>query len=118
MHSIYISDIEYSLGALTDIEEIEELKGTVNLDTLRQLGLKTFSKSDSDYELMLNCARRTLKRSGIDPTDIKVVVYSTSSLDDHHSKKKDISKLLCEIGLFNSYPIGIYLSRCTNFSQN
>lgn|GEM_PF-2730796 len=116
--NIFLSGIQYELGDKKELSSLFEQ--TDNIDDeeiLKNLGLKFFRKSKVSMPSMLvKCAQRTLAESGIDPLTIKSVLFVTSSLQDHSKDKNEIGEMLCQLGLKNAYPVGIFLSRCTNFS--
>lgn len=119
MQEVFLSNIEYFLDKSKPLSELETLKADQdNLDTLIALGLDSYvDTSMSEYDMAINTVQKTLKSSKLGSADIEAVIYGTSSLKNHIYDKDQFSKAMCELGLDRVYPIGTFLSRCTNFSN-
>jgi 3-oxoacyl-[acyl-carrier-protein] synthase III len=112
---MFISNINFSLGNLESIDSIEEIESEDQLKTLKTLGLQEFSKSDlSEFELAYSCAEKSINEYA---STIDLVIYVSCSLDNHENIKDGFSKLMCDLGLPQVYPIGSFISRCSNLSM-
>src|SRR6476469_9141222 len=106
MSGFTISNINFELGALLDIGEIIELKQNAErLKTFRAFGLSKFSLSEeSEFSLALKSAKKTITESALDPSCIDCVIYSSSTLSNHDSKKQELSLMMKELLLSDVYP--------------
>jgi len=112
-----ISKIAFELGQNYEIEELKELKyRTEDLLFFKRNGITNFSRLEkTEYEIIYECVKKTIKDK--DKNQIKKVIFITSSFDDYSKRKHLFSKLLVDLDLKNAIPLGIFLSRCNNYSS-
>ncbi|HDI2995302.1 hypothetical protein OHW01_12190 [Acinetobacter baumannii] len=111
---IGIKGLNYSLGKIESIDKV--INNPDLLSKLRNKGLETFSNSElTPAELAYLSINKTIESAGIDPKDIEVVVYaSTSFWRKNFYTEYDIAWLMHTLKLENAFPIGIFLPGCAN----
>ncbi len=84
---------------------------------LESSGLRAFASSGlSPEEMAYEAARTALARSGGDPADVGALVYCTTMLTVRSAgfSYEGVNALLERLGLRRAYPLGIFLSHCSN----
>lgn len=118
-NKIYLTSLAYNLGDFYPIEEIDELKKRTEdelLETLLEVGLEKYTKSDlSPFQMAKESIQFTLENATIPSDKIDALIYTTSSFwNPKFSSTKEISYLINECNLGNVYPIGLFFSECGN----
>jgi 3-oxoacyl-[acyl-carrier-protein] synthase III len=115
---LYISNIEYALGEIKNIDQTTELKNNkLLLDKFKKTGLQYYCEhKGSFFDLALQATENVIKASNIDSEKIDAVIYCTNSLHNIEKDKFDIGNLCNTLNLINAYPIGIFLSDCANIN--
>lgn len=116
---VYLTSLGYKLGDSYPIDEIDELKERAEeelLETLLEVGLEKYTKSDlSPFEMAKLSIKSSFENASITSNKIDAVIYATSSFwDPSFSSTTEISRLINECNLDNAYPIGLFFSECGN----
>ncbi|MCC5648040.1 hypothetical protein LC607_35150 [Nostoc sp. CHAB 5824] len=114
---VYLTGLAYKLGDIYDIKELDELQ--INSDLLKiflKLGLTRYSVSKlTPAEMAKESIIHTLNKGSVTEKEIDALVYATSSFwDSELYNTNTISSLINELNLNNAYPIGVFLSNCSN----
>jgi len=116
-HLASLSAIQYELGDLCNIQELDFLANDPEkLQQYKESGLVNYSRSHLPVlDLCYNSLERTLRSSGITRDSIRFLVYvSENATRDYCISIKDINRLLLKLGLTKAMPIGVSLSDCAN----
>ena len=118
--AIYVTALAYELGEHEhDLMEFDKVLPGVR-ESLRDAGVRTYRVSDrSPVELARASLGRTLDK--FDEAwrgDIRHLLYATNSVwDPSFADTAAIGALLSDLGLHQTYPIGLFLSYCANLES-
>lgn len=114
--SVVLSGISYEIDEPRKIGECDELRQDPELlRNLSSLGLVSYSPTDrSPVDLAIECAERTLWKSGIPAADVDLLLYATTTFERKDFYSRDIRRLRAKLGLERAFPMGITLSECAN----
>ncbi|MFL6713086.1 MAG: hypothetical protein ACJ8LN_09175 [Sulfurifustis sp.] len=117
-----IESLAYSLGesehAYSEVVNFQEfLKANGYPDKPELFGWGKYRKTAADiFDLGIASARKTLASSGLSPADIDFVYFcSTCFPGDEIEHIKFNVKLLKELQLTNTFPVGFTLNNCASF---
>ena len=112
--NFYISNLSHCIGDLKKINDFS-IKKEINIDYLNNLGIERYSESQlNPFKLAELSIVKTLANY---KNPIDLVIYCSCSLDDHESIKNDFSELLYNLGIPEINSIGMFISRCSNFTM-
>jgi len=121
--ALHLCAPSYRHGALRDIGEIEALRADPDLlETLRALGLQTYSKC-SHAELLEMCVAAVsdvLSACALDAGDIDAIVYPSTcyfmgdTANDPGGAGSLVGHVAAALGMPDALPYGISFSRCVN----
>ncbi len=114
--TIYLKGVSYELAEPSSINQLEEAQQSPDLlANLQATGIAAYSRSrQSPAAMAAACAARTLWKAKVDPKDVDLLVFATSSFWEPRFYGKDIQGLITKLRLENAYPIGVTLSECAN----
>lgn len=116
--AVYLHSIGAAVGAPAPIAELPQLAADSLLaEYLASSGLERYRRADeTPPALALRAIRATLERAGLDPRELEVVVWGSTSFQERAWYTTEPSRVLGECGLWTATPIGTTLSECGNLA--
>jgi 3-oxoacyl-[acyl-carrier-protein] synthase-3 len=115
-----LHSIRYALGEnrrlYSDIEDFERIRTEYRIPNAPSLlGFGEYFQTDEDIiTLGVRAASETLDRSGLHREEVDYVLFCSADYSSVGAKPGDgYTRLLCELGLTNAYPVGLTLNGCT-----
>jgi 3-oxoacyl-[acyl-carrier-protein] synthase III len=114
---IHIHGIASALGDPHPINALESFSDPSRGQVFSDMGFREVRSSTTSVANLAGLAMaRSLERAPVDPGQIGVVVYCSSSLsDDAHPT--ELHAVCANLRLHNAYPIGVHLSYCGNLGS-
>ena len=114
---VYLSNIASFVGETSELSLYPELVGKPELQqTLYDEGFKYYSATDDSHaEMSMKCIYQVMKTTGLDPTDIDLIIYSSSTVEA--TDDDEFEDYLVDNGFPNVYTAGMRGAACGSLVQ-